>query len=393
MSDALEPLPCDAPKGQSPANQLSSPDEPHQDNTEVAAASPVSDATRRPLITRRQALVAAGLATGAGLAVLTGTGPALVNLVQAARRPRPVTGSTFAFDTYCSFTVYGDDTAPAKLSAACARYDALFNLYDEGSDIARINRAGGAPTVVDPETAAVIARALELSTHLDGLFDISIGAVSTLWDFHTGIRPSDEAIAAALPHVGWRGIHVDEPVATVTLDDPAAKLDLGGIAKGFVADRLCELIRTETDASAAVISLGGNIAYVGGRPDGSPWTTGIRDPNEPGGDATVGTARTAGGTFVTSGLYERTFSDGGATYWHILDPNTGRPVQTDVVSDTVFGPSSTAADALSTALFVAGSARGAKLVDSIGETAAYFILADGDVAESSRWQELTGFEA
>lgn len=355
--------------------------------------TPATEAPRRPLITRRQALIAAGAAAGAGFAVFSGAGSALAGLVDAARRPRPVTGSTFAFDTYCSFTVYGDDAAPAKLSAACARYDALFNLYDEGSDIARINRAGGAPTVVDPETAAVIARALELSAHLDGLFDISIGAVSTLWDFHAGTRPSDEAIAAALPHVGWRGVHVDERAATVTLDDPAAKLDLGGIAKGFVADRLCELIRTGTDASAAVISLGGNIAYVGGRPDGSPWTTGIRDPNEPGGDATVGTARTAGGTFVTSGLYERTFSDGGATYWHILDPGTGRPVQTDVVSDTVFGPSSTAADALSTALFAAGGSRGPALVDGIEGAAAYFILADGDVAESSRWQELTGFEA
>lgn len=393
MPDARKPLPRDAREVPSPESRPSSPDGPQQDHTEEAAAPSVPAAPRRPLITRRQALIAAGLATGAGLAVFTGAGSALVNLIDAARRPRPVTGSTFAFDTYCSFTVYGDDDALAKLTAACARYDALFNLYDEKSDIARINRSAGAPTAVDPETAAVIARALELSAQLDGLFDISIGAVSTLWNFDTKTRPSDEAIAAALPHVGWRGVHVDERSATVTLDDPEAKLDLGGIAKGFVADRLCELVRTETEASAAAISLGGNIAYVGGKPDGSLWATGIRDPNEPGGDATVGTARTAGGTFVTSGLYERTFSEGSTTYWHILDPNTGRPVQTDVVSDTVFGSSSTAADALSTALFVAGSSRGAEIVDGVDETAAYFILADGSSTESARWQELTGFEA
>lgn len=393
MPDDRGSLPRDAHEAPSPERRPSSPDGPQQGHTEEAAAPSASDASRRPLITRRQALIAAGLATGAGLAVFTGAGSALVNLIDAARRPRPVTGSTFAFDTYCSFTVYGNDDALAKLTAACTRYDALFNLYDEKSDIARINRSAGAPTAVDPETAAVIARALELSAQLDGLFDISIGAVSTLWNFDTKTRPSDEAIAAALPHVGWRGVHVDERAATVTLDDPEAKLDLGGIAKGFVADRLCELVRTETEASAAAISLGGNIAYVGGKPDGSLWATGIRDPNEPGGDATVGTARTAGGTFVTSGLYERTFSEGNTTYWHILDPNTGRPVQTDVVSDTVFGPSSTAADALSTALFVAGSSRGIEIVDDIDGAAAYFILADDSSTESARWQGLTDFEA
>ncbi|MDY4041573.1 MAG: FAD:protein FMN transferase [Collinsella sp.] len=393
MPDTRGSLPRDAHEAPSPERRPSSPNEPRRDHARAAGAPPVPAASRRPLITRRQALIAAGLATGAGIAVFSGSGSALVNLIDAARRPRPVTGSTFAFDTYCSFTVYDDDTALAKLTAACARYDALFNLYDEKSDIARINRSAGAPTVVDPETAAVIARALELSARLDGLFDISIGAVSTLWNFDTKTRPSDEAIAAALPHVGWRGVHVDERAATVTLDDPEAKLDLGGIAKGFVADRLCELVRTETEASAAAISLGGNIAYVGGKPDGSLWATGIRDPNEPGGDATVGTARTAGGTFVTSGLYERTFSEGNTTYWHILDPNTGRPVQTDVVSDTVFGPSSTAADALSTALFVAGSSRGIEIVDDIDGAAAYFILADDSSTESARWQGLTDFEA
>ena len=115
----------------------------------------------------------------------------------------------------------------------------------------------------------MIARALELSPQLDGLFDITIGAVSTLWDFKKGVRPSDEAIAQALPHVGWQGVHVDEQAGTVTLDDPAAKLDLGGIAKGFVADRLIELLRDETNATAAVISLGGNIAYFGEKPGGA----------------------------------------------------------------------------------------------------------------------------
>ena len=177
------------------------------------------------------------------------------------------------------------------------------------------------------------------------------------------------------------------------LADPQAKLDLGGIAKGYVADRLCDLLRDETSATGAVLSLGGNIALFGEKPNGEPWETGVRDPNDPDGDTVVGTARVQGGSLVTSGLYERVFEQDGVTYWHILDPRTGEPVQTDLASVTVLSPSSTAADALSTTLFVAGSRRGAEIADALEDTAAYFILQDGRTVESTRWQELTNFSS
>ena len=184
-------------------------------------------------------------------------------------------------------------------------------------------------------------------------------------------------------------MEVDPAAKTVRLADPQAKLDLGGIAKGYVADRLCDLLARETSATGAVLSLGGNIAFWGRKPDGAPWEAGIRDPNDPGGSSVVGTVRVNGGSLVTSGLYERTFELDGVTYWHILDPRTGMPVQTDIVSDTVLCPSSTAADALSTTLFVAGSCEGAAIADGHEDTAAYFILQGGGSAESPRWQELT----
>ena len=168
---------------------------------------------------------------------------------------------------------------------------------------------------------------------------------------------------------------------------------MGGIAKGYVADRLCDLLRDETSATGAVLSLGGNIALFGEKPSGEPWETGVRDPNDPGGDTVVGTARVQGGSLVTSGLYERVFEQDGVTYWHILDPRTGEPVQTDVASVTVLSPSSTAADALSTTLFVAGSRHGAEIADALEDTAAYFILQDGRTVESTRWQELTNFSS
>lgn len=310
-----------------------------------------------------------------------------------ASAAKPVTGSTFAFDTYCTFGVYGDDTAPARLADACAHFDALFDLYDEKSDIARINAAAGEPVRVHADTVDLLLAAKTYCEQADGLFDVTIGAVSTLWDFTEGVRPAPEAIAGALPHVDWRCIEIDEEALTVRLADPQAKLDLGGIAKGYVADRLCDLLRDETNATGAVLSLGGNIALFGEKPNGEPWETGVRDPNDPGGDTVVGTARVQGGSLVTSGLYERVFEQDGVTYWHILDPRTGEPVQTDVASVTVLSPSSTAADVLSTTLFVAGSIRGAEIADALEDTAAYFILQDGRTVESTRWQELTDFSS
>lgn len=343
------------------------------------------------------ALTRRGLFAGAALCL-----PALLSAgcsnnnrtaAQGRAEDQGTSGSTFAFDTYCTFKIYGDSSAPAKLSQACARYDALFNLYDETSDIARINAAGGAPVTVDPRTIALLERALEFCASAQGLFDITIGAVSTLWDFSEGVRPSDEEIARALPHVNWRCVEVDREGGTVRLADEHAKLDLGGIAKGYVADQLCELLARETSATGAVLSLGGNIAFYGQKPDGSLWEAGIRDPNDPGGTSVVGTARVSSGSLVTSGLYERTFELDGATYWHILDPRTGMPVQTDTSSVTVFCPSSTTADTLSTTLFVAGSSAGAAMADAYDDTAAYFLLQNGGVAESPRWQDLTDFNA
>ena len=352
-----------------------------------------------PALSRR-ALVAGtarAAALVAGASLLATAGAAGCSAQDAADAitgaESPATSSTFAFDTYCTFTVYGDDAAPALLARECARYDALLDLSEPDSDLARINAAGGAPVEVDPDTADVIAQALAFCARAQGRFDITIGAVSTLWDFTEGVRPSDEAIVEALAHVGWQNVQVDDTDPqhpTVALGDPAAKLDLGGIAKGYVADRLCETLRTQTDAVAAAISLGSNIAYFGEKPGGGAWETGIRDPNDPGGSTVVDVVETGACSLVTSGLYERTFELDGVTYWHILDPATGMPVATDTASVTVCCPSSTQADALSTALFVAGSAQGIEMVDAWEDTGAYFLLIEGGTVESERWGALTG---
>lgn len=329
----------------------------------------------------------------AAFALAAQTGCATLNKTEAGSMQSAFHGSTFAFDTYCTFTVFGDNRALSQLTAACARYSDLFDLYCPTSDIARINTAHGAPVSVAAETCELIELGRSYSEQANGLFDITIGAVSTLWDFKAGVRPSDTEICHALEHIDWRCVTVDREAQTVQLADPDAKLDLGGIAKGFVADKLVELLRTHTAASAAVLSLGGNIITYGTKPDGTAWNVGIRDPSAPDGEGIIGTARLdAGMSLVTSGLYERTFKQDGTTYWHILDPKTGYPVATDTESVSVAGPSSTAADALSTTLFVAGSTKGRDLIDMQKRMAALFVLDTGEQCASTRWNQITSFQ-
>ena len=345
--------------------------------------------SRRALIRRAGVLAAAGAGVliVPALAGCARNGSGAGSQSQAAPAAGdPYTGSTFAFDTFCQFTVYEDEGAIAELGRLCNRYDKLFDLYDDASDIARVNAAGGAPVEVDPETAAVIQAGVEWSAQSAGRFDITIGAVSTLWDFDEGVRPADADIAAALPHVNWENVSVNG--TTVQLADPAAKLDLGGIAKGYIADKLAEALR-KRGVTSALLSLGGNILAVGPKPDGSAWNVGIRDPNEPGGTKVVDTVTVRNCSVVTSGLYERTFEQDGQRYWHILDPRTGYPVETDVVSDTVISPTSTAGDALSTTLFVAGIEAGCILADEQEDTAALFLDEANAETASTRWDELS----
>lgn len=347
--------------------------------------------SRRTLLARGGGLAAllgrCALASGVLLPALTATGCSDATGREAHQNGEPYTGSTFAFDTFCEFTVYEDEEAVAELGRLCARYDSLFDLYDESSDVARINAAGGAPVEVDPDTAELIQAGIDWSSRSNGRFDITIGAVSTLWGFTEGIRPTDDAIAATLPHVNWENVRVNG--TEVTLEDPETKLDLGGIAKGFIADKLVEALRARGTQSA-LLSLGGNIFALGSKPDGSAWNVGVRDPNEPGGTSTavVTTVAVRDCSVVTSGLYERTFELDGKRYWHILDPRTGYPVETDVASVTVISPTSTAGDALSTTLFVAGTQEGLELVSAHDDTAALFLDENNEQTPSTRWDEL-----
>ena len=293
----------------------------------------------------------------------------------AAGNAEKTTGYGWYFDTLVTLTLYG---APEGLMdealAACGRYERMLSKTIPESDVSRINAANGQPVQVDPETWEILRRAKEISAATEGAFSVTIAPLSALWDFTGGTNrmPTEEERLAALPLVDDSRIQLGED-GTVTL--PAGmQVDLGGIAKGYIADQLATLLRGRV--MGAIISLGGNTYVVGDKPDGSLNTVGVQDPWGVTG-ALEGVIFCKNISAVTSGTYERGFEGpDGVWYHHILDPKTGISVRTDLVSATFLMESSMSADALATACIVMGSDKALALAQEMGLDA-LFITDDG----------------
>ena len=253
----------------------------------------------------------------------------------------------------------------------CGRLEALLSRTREGSDVWRINHADGAPVEVSDDTVRVLEEAARVSAESGGAFDVTIAPCVLLWDFGRETLPDAADLRDAVSRTDWRQVTIEGN--TVML--PAGVLiDLGGIAKGYVADRVAELL-TERGVERGVLSFGGNIVVIGNKPGGEPWRIGIRDIDGPSGSS-MAVLRITGGCVVTSGIYERGFTLDGVRYHHLLDPETGWPVQNGLASVTVVTDSSTRADALSTALFVLGPEKGLALAESLEGVEAVWITRD-----------------
>lgn len=253
-----------------------------------------------------------------------------------------------------------------QAKAACRAYERLFSRTLPHSDIARLNAAQGEPVAVAPETAALLRAALGYCEQSGGVFDITVGPLAALWDFREGTVPDEAALAAARGHVGWRNLSVRDgrdaagrPCAWAQLADPLASVDLGGIAKGYIADRLAEGMGVP-GVEGFIVDLGGNVVVGGAKPDGSPWVIGVKDPADP--SQMAATLSLASGSAVTSGTYERCFERDGRRYHHILDPCTGYPVETDAASATVVARRSIDAEGYSTTLLALGIEAGSAFV-------------------------------
>lgn len=285
---------------------------------------------------------------------------------------------TFAFDTMVSISAYTDEQTIRELLTSCAAYEEMFSSHKEGAEIYRINHAQGKSVQVSPQTYQLIEQACDFARKSNGLFDPTIGSVSLLWDFDECIKPSDDAIQEGLKHLGYEHVILEDD-NYVRLDDPKAMLDLGAISKGWIADDMVRRLR-EAGVSGALVNLGGSSIYALGHKvvDGapSPWKIGVRDPNSKDGDYLAG-LELQDKAVVTSGLNERHFVEDGIDYWHILDPKTGYPKDSDIASVTLVTDSSTVADALSTTIFLEGKDEAASVLQAYPGTEAFFVMRDG----------------
>ena len=333
------------------------------------------------------------LLTGCAKAPDSGAQPGIVPTASAAERPDPskkTTGIGFYFDTVVSLTLWGaPETLMNEVWEVCARYEQLLSKTIATSDVSRINAAQGKTVTVDPETWVILQRAKEISAQTGGAFSVTIAPVSALWTFtgmETNSVPTDEMRLATLPLVDDQKIALGDN-NTVTL--PAGmQIDLGGIAKGYIADKVAQLLREK--AYAGIVSLGGNVYTVGTKPDGSKFSVGIKDPEAT--HLSKAIIYTGDCTVVTSGTYERGFSFGGVRYHHILDPKTGWPAQSDLVSATFVTDSSMTADALATACIVMGSEKSLELAAAQGLDA-IFIKKDGTVLFTEGFEEKYHYQA
>lgn len=265
-----------------------------------------------------------------------------------------------AMDTVMIFTAYGQHGTAAVYDAEELAYEMedLLSRTNPESDVSRLNGApADAPVELDRRTAAALEAALTWSERTDGAFDCTLAQVSSAWGFtEDSFRvPEQRELAALLEHTGFDQITLS---GTAASHAPEAAVDLGGIAKGWLSDEILKIFR-KNQVPRGRIELGGNICVIGDRPDGSPWRIGVQDPADPlSADAFVGILRLTDAYTVTSGGYQRYFEEGGKTYHHIIDPATGYPAESGLVSVTVETAAAEGAgamcDALSTALFVMG---------------------------------------
>ncbi len=302
-----------------------------------------------------------------------------------------VSKTGFCLDTVVSLTLYGTkEEAPLEeCFSLLENYESLLSRTKEGSDVWNINHSGGAPVTVSEETAQLIETALDYSARSDGAFDITITPLLDLWNFkpeqHEGTVPEADQIQEALSHVNYKNIQLDG--TTVTLLDPQTSIDLGGIAKGYIADRLRDYLTSE-GYDSALINLGGNILTVGTKPDGTSFRVGIRKPFSESGEQ-LETVSCEDHSVVTSGTYERYFEQDGKRYHHILNPADGYPVENGLASVTILAPNSTDADALSTACFVLGPEKGLELIESLDGIEALFVTDELEEIASSGFKTYT----
>ncbi len=299
--------------------------------------------------------------------------------------------------TVCTIQIYDstDYNILNECFAVIDKYEKLFSRTLEGSEVFSINKASASSTnpqttfTVSNELKNILEFSLDYASLSEGALDISIAPLSSLWDFsdleHKTEPPAEEAIAKAKALVDYSGISFTGN--TLSFATPGMQLELGAVAKGYIADQVKDFLLSK-GVTSAIINLGGNILLVGEKTDGSAFNVGIQKPFEDRDAVVVAISELKDCSMVSSGIYERYFYDeSGNFYHHILDSKTGYPCNTDLLQVTIISKDSATGDALSTACFALGLEKGMRLIDSLPDVYAVFITSDGKLHFSKDFLE------
>lgn len=296
----------------------------------------------------------------------------------------PIEDTQFLMGTVVQIKIYHAQKE-AALKDAFARVKELANkitVNQKGSEVDHINdEAGKEPVKVSDDVFYLIKRAKYYSNNSAGSFDLAIGPITSLWHigFDDARKPSQAEIDRELKFVNYKNVVLNERKKTVYLKEVGMKLDLGGIAKGYITDEVVKVLKND-GVNTAIVDLGGNIFVMGHSPKGSkqPWTVGIQDPKSPRGTS-LGKLPATNKTIVTSGIYERYLKVGNKTYMHLMNPKTGYPFENNLMGVSIITNKSINGDALSTATFDKGLTTGIKYIESRKDTEAIFVTKEHKV--------------
>lgn len=303
----------------------------------------------------------------------------------------PITATAFKLNTVVKVTIYDsqDEKILQDALALCDKYEKIFSRTRTDSEIYLLND-GKLPQedgyyILSEECAELIGKGLYYSELSGGAFDITIEPLSSLWDFTSGEKqiPDPQTLVEAQKHVGYEKVELKGN--KIWFQEDGMGLELGAIAKGYIADKIKEFLISE-GIESAVIDLGGNVLCIGTRPDGEAFRVGIQKPfadrNE-----TVATAGIRDRSVVSSGIYERYFEKDGKLYHHILNPKSGYPYENGLTAVTILSDESVDGDGLSTVCFALGLEKGLELINSLPDTQAVFITEDGELHYSEHFEE------
>ena len=306
----------------------------------------------------------------------------------AADSREPISATEIKLSTVVTVTIYDsqDRDLLTKCMNLCDKYEKVFSRTSADSELYKLNHRKLTPVEgtedtyqVSDDLAELISEGLDYSELSKEAFDIAIEPLTSLWDFTAEDPqvPKDSLIQAALPKCDYHNISVDKDKNEITLKTDATAIELGAIAKGYIADRLKDYLISQ-NVKSAIINLGGNVLCIGGKPDNSAFKIGIQKPFADRSE-TIAVMDIRDKSVVSSGIYERCFEQDGILYHHLLNPKTGYPYDNGLIAVTIISDKSVDGDALSTTCFALGLEDGMKLAESLDDVQAFFVTSDYEI--------------